>query len=671
MSETIQSVKITGWAYRGLNIPDYDINIFDPNSNRNFSLILQLSGQGKTTTLNLLRYCFYNFLDEIEDKNKRKKEFDALSNKEKPNDYGEFTLKLKLNNTINYKITLKFDFKNYKINYFTTAGDGEGKEPGLLLPESLKEHLSSEFIKKSFFNLELANELLDEQEKETDKTIINICKLYNLDKISKAFDLFKDEYETKTGRLNVTLSKLQEMKHTKNKIEQSLNNILKKENEYFEKRKILKNEFNTLEKEEKKIRLENSEINKRLTAAENEVSNSEAELSDGFYNCYNFLKNPMKFSNEFFDSLNNFEDKLTKMGIPKSVGDSFFSELIESKECLCGKQLDEEMKENIQKNKYKFLTDETYNVLNPIKSKIKETKKIEKFLFDEAFIDLTKKMGNLIRAKNKLSNVTENIDQEKLIQITTRKSEIEHEINPINEFLNETINKRWSETDTPDTESKKSLIQQLEYINSQIENATNTVDLGKKIKFIKKFLEEVKEESLEEISNSIVEKINLEVPRVLKYEQIFVKSIKNKITFKDREGAAQGQIVRITYLFLIALLGRSNLKFPFIVDSPVTAMDDVSRGEIAKSLAQFIDSQYIAFLLPPERGDFADVLDEELNNNINLIVAFPKNKFTENLITQAKNFSQNTELEKWTNGIVSYNRDFFYDFRGRLIKQDI
>ena len=208
MPETIQSVKITGWSYRGLNIPDYDINILDPNSNRNFSLILQLSGQGKTTTLNLLRYCFYNFLDEIEDKNKRKKEFDALSNKEKPNDYGEFTLKLKLNNTINYKITLKFDFKNYKINYFTTAGDGEGKEPGLLLPESLKEHLSSEFIKKSFFNLELANELLDEQEKETDKTIINICKLYNLDKISKAFDLFKDEYETKTGRLNVTLSKL-------------------------------------------------------------------------------------------------------------------------------------------------------------------------------------------------------------------------------------------------------------------------------------------------------------------------------------------------------------------------------------------------------------------------------------------------------------------------------
>jgi DNA sulfur modification protein DndD len=671
MSEIIQNVKITGWSYRGLNVPDYDIKLPDPDSNRNFSLILQLSGQGKTTTLNLLRYCFYNFLDEIEDKNKRKNEFDALNNKENPNEKGEFTLFLKLNNNINYAIILKFDFKNYKINYFTRSGDNKGTNPGLNFPEGLKEHLSSEFIKKSFFNLELANELLDEQEKETDKTIINICKLYNLDKISKAFDLYKDDYETKNDKVNITSAELQEIKHAKKKIEERLENIIKKENEYLEKRKILKNELNNLEKEEKKIRLQNSEINERLTLAEDEVRNCETDLSDCFYNCYSFLKNPMKLNDDFFNSLNNFEKKLTKMGIPKSVGESFFSELIESKECLCGKHMDEEMKNNILKNKFKFLTDETYNVLNPIKSKILETKKPEKNLFDETFNQLTKKMGNLIKAKNKLSDVTENIDQEKLVKIARRKSEIEHEIAPINQFLDEIINEKWKETDTPDTESKKSLSKQLENINFRIENATDTVDLGKKIKLIKKYLTEIKDESLEEISNSIIEKINSEVPRVLKYEQIYVKSIKNKISFKDREGAAQGQIVRITYLFLIALLNRSNLKFPFIVDSPVTAMDDISRGEIAKSLANFIDSQYIAFLLPPERWDFADVLDQELNKNINLIVAFPKNKHTENLITQAKNFSENTELEKWSNGIVSYNKEFFYNFKGRTVDQKI
>ena len=110
--------------------------------------------------------------------------------------------------------------------------------------------------------------------------------------------------------------------------------------------------------------------------------------------------------------------------------------------------------------------------------------------------------------------------------------------------------------------------------------------------------------------------------------------------------------------FLIALLNRSSLKFPFIVDSPATAIDDLSKEEVAKSLANYIESQYIGFLLTPERDDFADVLDEELKKNINLIVVFPKNKLTENLISQAKDFPANTEIDKWSNGIISYNEDF-------------
>lgn len=670
MSKSVESVKITGWSYRGLNVPDYDIKLDDPDNKRNFSLLLQLSGQGKTTTLNLLRYSFYNFLDEIEDKNARKEAFNALNNKNKPNEKGEFKLFLKLNNQTNYTIALNFDFINYKIHYFTTAGDGVGNKPGLNLPESLQDHISSEFIKKSFFNLELADELFDEQEKETDKTIINICKLYFLDKIGNAFDVYKNNYEIKTGNSKVSNQELEEMHHLRKKIEEQLKNITKKENEYSEKRKQLKNEFNSLEKEESKIRSLNAEINEKLTAAENAIRDCEADLSESFVACYDFLKNPMKFSTYYFESLNNFEENLTKMGIPKSVGESFFSELIESNECLCGHTMNEEMRNNIKTNQFKFLTDETYNVLNPMKNKIKDTKKVENEEFDNEFKELIKKMGNLNKAKNKLTNVKENIDEERIIEISKRKSEIENEIKPLNKFLDETINQKWSDTDNPATESKKSLEKQLSNVRDEIEEATGTVKLGKQIKLIKKYLAEIKKESLEEISNSIIEKINIEVPRVLKYEPIYVQSIKDKITFKDRSGASQGQKVRITYLFLIALLNRSNLKFPFIVDSPATAIDDLSKEEVAKSLANYIQSQYIAFLLTPERSDFADVLDEELKGNLNLIVAFPKNEHTENLISQAKEFPENTELEKWKNGIVSYNREFFYSFRGRSLSRD-
>ena len=93
----------------------------------------------------------------------------------------------------------------------------------------------------------------------------------------------------------------------------------------------------------------------------------------------------------------------------------------------------------------------------------------------------------------------------------TVKLEKQTEIEPINEFLDNIINQRWKDTDTPATESKKSLQKQLENIKNKIEEATGTVKLGKQIVLIKKYLSEIKKESLDEISNNIIERINEEV----------------------------------------------------------------------------------------------------------------------------------------------------------------
>ena len=60
MSETIQELKIIGWEYKGFKTPDVLVNIEDPENKRNFTLYQMLSGEGKTTTLNLLRNSFYD-----------------------------------------------------------------------------------------------------------------------------------------------------------------------------------------------------------------------------------------------------------------------------------------------------------------------------------------------------------------------------------------------------------------------------------------------------------------------------------------------------------------------------------------------------------------------------------------------------------------------------------
>ena len=660
---TIEEVKITGWSHKGLRIPDYEIDLEDPNSRRNFSLILQLSGEGKTTTLHLLRYCFYDFLKDIENKKEREEIFDSIKSLENTINKGQFVLKLKLNNEINYKIHLEFDFKNYELKYFTSAGDGAGKDPGLNLPDSLKYHLKPEFIKKSFFDLELVNELFDEQEKETDKTISNLCKIYFLDTISKSFDYYKEQREENVEDPNISESDVRGKKLKREKIQQQIKNIEKKAAEMSTKRKSLKSEYNKLDNEEKKIREDKKEIDRILTDAENNLKEKEDELEKTFSEAYDFLKNPMSLDQRLFDELKVFEDNLTKKSIPKSVGEAFFKDLVASDECLCGEQMTEARIKKINISKTKYLTDETYTVLNPIKAVIIESKKIPNDLINKSFGELIKKEANLRRAKNKLIDVRKNFDNERLVEIVEIKTEIKNELKPLNEFLEDTYKKPYNKGDTPDEESKKSLEKQLEKIEDEISQGTNTVDLSNKTKIVKKWIREIKKESLEEISKKLVDDINKEVPRVMPYEPIYVKSIKNKIELEGRTGAAQGQKARITYLFLVTLLNRPNLKFPFIVDSPVTAMDDVSREEIAKTLSKELKSQYIGFLLPPERPNFANTLDEELKKNINLIVAFSKNKNTQNLIDQARNYDT-VDINKFENGVVAYDRDFFYSFSG-------
>ena len=51
---------------------------------------------------------------------------------------------------------------------------------------------------------------------------------------------------------------------------------------------MLKNEINSLNNEEKKIRQANNQINEKLTAAEEAIRDCENDLSDSFNNCYNF-----------------------------------------------------------------------------------------------------------------------------------------------------------------------------------------------------------------------------------------------------------------------------------------------------------------------------------------------------------------------------------------------
>ena len=111
-----------------------------------------LSGEGKTTTLNLLRYSFYDV-----NKHLTKGEINNIISSYRPDDItinkGIFQVRFVLNNNINYRINLKFDYQSNEISYSTVQGDGDGILPGLILPENLQQFITPEFINKTFFDL--------------------------------------------------------------------------------------------------------------------------------------------------------------------------------------------------------------------------------------------------------------------------------------------------------------------------------------------------------------------------------------------------------------------------------------------------------------------------------------------------------------------------------------
>jgi DNA sulfur modification protein DndD len=655
MVETI--VKITGWETKGLRIPDWKVDT--EIENENIALILMPSGMGKTTTLNLLRYSFFDY-SKIIDKN----EIQKLQPKNSKIKEGEFNLKLKINNS-KFRIKITFDFQNFTMSYKTTSGLSEGTTNGLELPKDLKKYIDQEFIEKTFFNLELVENLFESSDAE--QSIKKLYKLYYFSQIKNYLTNYLSEQQSKNNFKN-SKKEAEELKIREKKILQQITLVeqenIKNENRY----KDLINQKRKFEKEQKQISDKNTEIKNAISSSENKVYECENELKINYEVFFNKIKNPMNLNKEFRDRLNEFVSNLARLKIPKSVGESFFDDLIKESECICGNHMNGEMVKIILKNKESILSEETWLILTNIKTKITNNNNLPFDDIDRSLDNVNSSKRNLNIAINQKNQIVSNIDDARYKLITEKLTEVNLELKDLEKKFEE-YNEKPDVADDIHEKSKKKLDKLLLEIQAQIAEATNTQNLNNKVNILKILLDNIEMATLKEIIQELVKKINLEIPRVMPYEKILVKDINKKIQLEGQDSASQGQLARIGYLFLITLLNRPNLNFPFVVDSPVTAMDDVSRKEIASTISNELKNQYIAFLLPTERDDFAEELEKKSKTKINFITAFNTfDKDSDHLIQQAK--ENNIPKEQFFNdGVVGYGSKFFYNFRGININE--
>lgn len=663
MNEKKLELKITEWKYKGFKTPDVTVVIEDKNNQRNFTLYQMLSGEGKTTTLNLIRNSFYDinkrlnnleikrFIEEIKSDNPQITE-------------GIFQIKIKLNNSINYRINVTYDYIGDKVSYSTVQGDGTGFENGLCLPETISRYITPEFINTTFFDLEFTESLYEAEKQQTDRIIKKLCKLDYLDAISNSLEGFLKEFRKKNqGKLKD--KELEQREASYEKIKLHFEEVKIKAQKQIEKRSNLNKKINDIDLKIENIQNEKVEIKNKIKQSKENLDSKNESFREALDKAFSYLKNPMSLSDEISKDLFFFEDNLTKKRIPKGVGEAFFDEVINSDECICGHQMTSAMKESIKNNKKLYLDEENISILNPIKSSItnfEEDKNAQSHF--ESLIKIEREAN---MAKNEFDQVYQNTEDEVFNSLAVERERLSKELQDLDNWIKNIYEKPYNPQDPPNTECKKTLERRIDDLEIEINERSDALKEATKINKLKEWLNDVQKISLNKISKKIIEDINKEVKRVLPLEEIYVDNIKEKITLKTadgkkRSGASRGQMARIAYLFLINLLNKSNLIFPLIVDSPVTSLDAIGRSEVAKGLVKDHKGQYIGFIFDVEKEQFSEVLERELSDNINLITVFNKSEASKHMLDLAK--SHNINTEEFDTGVVSYSHKFFNEFTG-------
>lgn len=334
------TVRMLGWSARGLRCPDYSISFENGDGKVNpVSLIQMPNGTGKTTTLSLLRATLSGAAEKEKWDSDKVRSFQKKLN---PESTGEFQVALSSNGR-RVTITLLFNFDEGTVRYTTTLGSG--KETGFKPPRECRDFFDTGFINFFVFNGELAQQLLNPQFANAERAIEFLYKLKHFTAIKKAVDEHWHKVveaasasspkalTQRQNRVNALITRIETLKQEKRKTETTFrkakSELVDLKDRYEEK--IHERDYQGQDYEEKKT---------LFNATVKEVENLAQALVKR-------IRSPHLLSSTFGRDVITLKRNLDKVKLPESTAREFFQELAEELECVCGRPLDEEHRNNI------------------------------------------------------------------------------------------------------------------------------------------------------------------------------------------------------------------------------------------------------------------------------------------------------------------------------------
>ncbi len=647
-------IEIKGWESKGLRCPDVDVDL-DKNK-RLMTLVQMPNGTGKTTTLNLIRQCFYEKIDLDHDITK-------LRRKDSQNKKGLFILKLSIDNS-DVSVKLNFDFENNKLSHQTTGEHCGGLKDGLILPEQLETIIDKQFVDLLFFDLEFANELFEEHAQDASEAIGKLTKSYLIDDVIDDFreHIKTERKKTKQSARDINTSKKNFLENEIKKRENSKKKILEKLAEdriWFKKND---NKIKSMDKQIEDFLSESNEYAIRIEKARNDENKFYQKYKNYLSEQFTKMKNVPDINENFYNIYKTFYDRLEKLKLPQAEAEQFFNELLHpsNKDCICGTPLDEQLRKNIKEKKKNFLSSSETGVISVIKSKIDKIDVKSRLQLNEIKQNINKFQADwktAAQATNRYER--EAIDKSKLKQVKKELDKLKNIQKEKKDFKAKT-ELPWKRDDNDEnTESLISLDKQITDLNKNLDIVSKTLDLTKKIERIKNILNSAKNEATTQIKKELTEECNKKIKDGLKEDPLYIETIGDYIKLKGQASGSVGQNARIGYIFLISLLERTSFKFPLIVDSPAAGIDSPGRVRTAEFICA-LKGQYIAFILDVEKMHFVKTLEKGRGDNIIYLTSYRKTKETGLWDEQAKPYCSN--FESFTNGVLVNNKQFFETF---------
>jgi DNA sulfur modification protein DndD len=664
-------LKIISWESKGLRCPDGKVNLWE-NGYKRFNFIQMPNGTGKTTYLELIQYALSGYLRFL-DGSEIGKYFHIANSSE------ESFFELLIDNN-SEKVTFRIDFKfdkvaiknkskknNSKATYSTSYSGQGGLKPGYNPPAEMKKMLTNEFVKLFVFDGEFANRLFDPADSKAFQCLDSICQLNILDNMEKSLDTYyknqvieneKSRAQTKLG-VGKAIKEKEKYENKKNELEQKLFNgekdiqRLTKEIENIDKEI---NDDNSLGGNLKKETQEKKEVCDKL---ENEYNLFVKEYFD-------LIKNPINLDNHFITALDTVQENLYKLKIPASATRSFFEELVEDQNCICDRPMDQKAKSAININKEKYFDEDRAGIYNNLKTDIREklkSKDLDKEILDKKNNEFRKLKEQKDNADSDYQLAVNNMKQsapsnlaEKMTKrdlLINEKKELIKELDEIKNDTNENLST---------TKSIKILSREIKKQEEIIEQVKENISLKEHVDIIKALCKNVKKDVKKSVKNKIIQDCNTELQKIFTGKKsIQIEDIEEYITLQNQSSGSEGQKLSVGMLYLSVLLGRENVNFFTIFDSPCGKIDLHVRKDLSEPLVDLVkkNGQFITFVQSGERLDFTTTIEDKVDpKEILYLTIFDKERFSNENLPEIPENKYETN-----NAIFVKEKNFFNNFR--------